>query len=64
MSARHATHAVDTGATLPRRRSCAGRWHAAFDYVYLGAAAAGAQAILALLLVPPRRFPVLKGDES
>jgi multidrug resistance protein len=36
---------------------------AAVDYVYLGAAAAAALALLALLTVAPRRFPVLEeGD--
>ncbi|MGW0469315.1 MFS transporter [Streptomyces sp. NPDC003027] len=37
---------------------------AAVDYVYLGAAAAAAIALLVLLTLAPRRFPVLKdGDE-
>ncbi|CAM5238230.1 MFS transporter [Streptomyces narbonensis] len=37
------------------------------DWVYLGAAAAAALALLALLTLAPRRFPVLKeatGDEE
>ncbi|MFF8379832.1 MFS transporter [Streptomyces sp. NPDC015661] len=37
---------------------------AAVDWVYLGAAAAAALALLALLTVAPRRFPVLKEEDQ
>ncbi|GGV02655.1 MFS transporter [Streptomyces litmocidini] len=37
---------------------------AAVDWVYLGAAAAAALALLTLLTVAPRRFPVLKEEEQ
>ncbi|MFJ8668295.1 MFS transporter [Streptomyces sp. NPDC093600] len=37
---------------------------AAVDYVYLGAAAAAAIALLVLLTLAPRRFPVLKDDDE
>lgn len=36
----------------------------AVDHVYVGAAAAGALALLALLVLAPRRFPVLPDPES
>ncbi|MPY61396.1 MFS transporter [Streptomyces spongiae] len=51
------TRALDSGATSDHvRRAVADAVHA----VYLGAAVAAALAFLALLLVAPRRFPVLK----
>ncbi|MEW2399869.1 MFS transporter [Streptomyces sp. NPDC046862] len=51
------THALDAGAASEHvRRAVADAVHA----VYLGAAVAAALAFLALLLLAPRRFPVLK----
>ncbi len=47
-------------ATDQLRRAVA----AAVDHVYLGAAAAGALAVVALLVVAPRRFPVLKDEDG
>lgn len=55
--------ALDSGGTAPEatRRAIADAVHA----VYLGASCAAALAFLVLLLLAPRRFPVLKepGDE-
>ncbi|MCZ4607506.1 MFS transporter [Streptomyces sp. Lzd4kr] len=57
------TRALDSGGTAPEatRRAIADAVHA----VYLGASCAAALAFLVLLLLAPRRFPVLKepGDE-
>ncbi|MFE7278511.1 MFS transporter [Streptomyces sp. NPDC057623] len=52
------TRALDSGGTAPEatRRAIADAVHA----VYLGASAAAALAFLVLLLLAPRRFPVLK----
>lgn len=52
------TRALDSGGTAPEatRRAIADAVHA----VYLGAAGAAALAFLVLLLLAPRRFPVLK----
>ena len=58
------TRALDSGGTAPEatRRAIADAVHA----VYLGASCAAALAFLVLLLLAPRRFPVLKepGDEA
>ncbi|MCL8014128.1 MFS transporter [Streptomyces sp. AS02] len=55
------TRALDSGGTAPEatRRAIADAVHA----VYLGASCAAALAFLVLLLLAPRRFPVLKEDE-
>lgn len=54
------TRALDSGGTAPEatRRAIADAVHA----VYLGASCAAALAFLVLLLLAPRRFPVLKED--
>ncbi|MDC0767875.1 MFS transporter [Streptomyces sp. HD] len=54
------TRALDSGGTAPEatRRAIADAVHA----VYLGASCAAALAFLVLLLLAPRRFPVLRED--
>ncbi|MFH0519875.1 MFS transporter [Streptomyces sp. M41] len=56
------TRALDSGGTAPEatRRAIADAVHA----VYFGAAGAAALAFLVLLLLAPRRFPVLKEDAA
>ncbi|MFF5479214.1 MFS transporter [Streptomyces sp. NPDC012935] len=56
------TRALDSGSAAPEatRRAIADAVHA----VYLGASGAAALAFLVLLLLAPRRFPVLKEDGS
>ncbi|WP_369271551.1 MFS transporter [Streptomyces sp. R11] len=56
------TRALDSGSAAPEatRRAIADAVHA----VYLGASGAAALAFLVLLLLAPRRFPVLNEDDS
>ncbi len=55
----------DPGALAPAASESLRRAvDAAVEYVYLGAAAAAALAVAALLLLAPRRFPVLKDPDD
>ncbi len=57
-------HALDSPGAAPPPEPVRRAVDAAVDHVYLGAAAAAALAVLALLLVAPRRFPVLADDDA